>query len=298
VVVRLGERIAALRVAEPDKARAGNVRGSRIGDAVGDPPYDSKVERALAVLARGELKKVVVARRVEVRAAENFDVATVLARILRLHVGCYCFMVGIGPLFFTGASPELLVAKRGNIGKSIALAGTAARSADEADNARLAKELERDPKRNLEHRYVDEWIQQTLETRCGAVVTPSEKSVMRLEDVQHLQRSLHFSLGMPTSALILVGALHPTPAVSGYPRDEAVRVLRSLDGFARGWYAGPVGWVDGDGDGEFCVAIRSALVRGSIATLFAGCGIVQDSTPDLEMQESENKLRAMLRVLM
>ncbi len=299
VVVRLGQRIASLQVSERDEALVENVRGMRTGDSIGDLSYDAKVERALAVLSSGGLKKVVVARRVEVEAARNFDVTTVLAAILHLHARCYCFAVGVGRSFFIGASPELLIAKRGNLGESVALAGTAARSSDEVDDVRLARELERDPKRNMEHRYVEEWIRDRLESRFGAAVTSSEKSVMKLEDVQHLERRLHFTLTAPTSALKLAETLHPTPAVSGYPRDEAMRVLRDLDDFARGWYAGSVGWVDGDGDGdgEFCVAIRSALVRGSSATLFAGCGVVQGSTPDLEMQESEKKLMAMLRVL-
>jgi isochorismate synthase len=179
----------------------------------------------------------------------------------------------------------------------MALAGTSARGATPAEDERLGQALLASPKERTEHAVVVRALRAALAEQCTDVTAPGTPRLFRVRNVQHLLTPLSGRLRPGRGALDLVTALHPTPAVGGAPRATALDLIRRWEGLDRGWYAGPVGWVDRHGQGEFAVAIRSALLRGPEASLYAGCGIVADSDPEAEFSESVLKLRPMLAAL-
>jgi isochorismate synthase len=179
----------------------------------------------------------------------------------------------------------------------MALAGSAARGQGEAEDALLAQTLLGHPKERDEHAAVVDRLRDTLGDLCEGLHVSEVPVVMRTVDIQHLHTAMHGRLREPTTILEVAGRLHPTPAVAGLPVDAALDWIRSAEALDRGWYAGAVGWVDRGGDGEFAVAIRSALVTGQTAFVFAGCGIVAGSDPEREYEESQIKMRPMLRAL-
>jgi len=155
---------------------------------------------------------------------------------------------------------------------------------------RSAKDLE-------ENAIVQRRIARALRAQSVWVTASPEPVLVRVANIQHLARPIRAQLARPLGAIELAGLLHPTPAVGGEPAHAAAQLIPSLEGLDRGWYSGPVGWTDATGDGEFCVALRCALLRGQVAHCYAGCGIVRDSDPAAELAESEVKLQAMLPVL-
>jgi salicylate biosynthesis isochorismate synthase/menaquinone-specific isochorismate synthase len=207
------------------------------------------------------------------------------------------FAVGRGDATFVAASPELLVRREGQRASTVALAGSARRSADPAVDDHLGEQLLRSDKDREENAIVARRIARALAPHSVWVTAAPEPVLARVENIQHLARPIRAQLAEPISALALAGLLHPTPAVGGEPRAAALALIPALEGMDRGWYAGPVGWTDATGDGEFCVALRCALLRGRIAHLYAGSGIVADSDPAAELAETEVKLEALLPVL-
>jgi isochorismate synthase len=199
---------------------------------------------------------------------------------------------------FVGASPELLIARRGRVATSRPMAGTVPRGATAAAEARGLARLTGSAKEAVEHRLVVDAVAQGLAKVADHVeVAPPE--VVRLATVAHLATEVTAELTEPLpSALELAGLLHPTPAVGGSPRDAAMAAIAALEPFDRGRYAGPVGWVDAAGEGEWAVALRCATLQGRRARLVAGAGIVPGSDPDAEWAETEYKLAAMLEVLL
>jgi isochorismate synthase len=178
-----------------------------------------------------------------------------------------------------------------------ALAGSFPRGATVGDDQALGAQLLASAKERHEHAVVVRNIRSVLADLCMRIEAPATPTLMKMRNVQHLFTPVTAQLRGNSSVLTLVERLHPTPAVGGWPREVALAFLREHEELDRGWYAAPIGWLDANGDGEFAVALRSALVDGTSATLFAGCGIVADSDPQSEYQETLLKLRPMLNAL-
>lgn len=258
-------------------------------------------QRAVAVIVqetrRGVVDKVVLAREVRARASRPFPWATVLERLRRAYRGCTVFAFARGDSCFLGATPERLARLEGRRLRADCLAGSAPRGETLREDERMAARLLADPKERREHVLVVEAVRQALLPLCQELWAPPAPQVLRTPHVQHLHTPIEGRLREGTGLLEVVARLHPTPAVGGAPQKAALALIDACETFDRGWYAGPVGWLDGSGDGEFVVAIRSALLRGREAHLYAGCGILPDSDPRREEQESLLKLKAMLTAL-
>jgi salicylate biosynthesis isochorismate synthase/menaquinone-specific isochorismate synthase len=248
-------------------------------------------------IGTGQLEKVVLAREVEVHAPIEHDPAALIGVLREAFPSCYVFAVGRGEATFVAASPELLIRRDGQRASTVALAGSTRRSADPAVDDHLGERLLRSDKDREENAIVARRIARALRPHSVWVTAAPEPVLVRVANIQHLAAPIRAQLASPVSAIELAGLLHPTPAVGGEPAAVAERLIPALEGLDRGWYAGPVGWTDATGDGEFCVALRCALLRGSLATCYAGCGIVRDSEPAAELAESEVKLQALLPVL-
>jgi menaquinone-specific isochorismate synthase len=251
--------------------------------------WDAAVDAALAAIAGGELEKVVLARRVDLDADRPFEPAAVLRRLCEQQPGCFVY-AGDG---MVGASPELLVRRRGEAVESQPMAGTSTLT-DQAAIARLRASV----KDAREHRLVVDAIVEALQPLCVRIEPAPEPSVARFADVAHLTTSVRGLLRAPApDAVELARRLHPTPAVGGTPRGPALETIARLEDFPRDRYAGPVGWVDARGDGEWALALRGAAIDGTRATLHAGAGIVAGSVPADEWCETEAKLEPMIRAL-
>ncbi len=254
----------------------------------------ARATKAMRDAPDGALSKVVLAREVVVEADRPFDRRVVLERLRRTYPGCFLFHVD----GFVGASPELLVGRRADVVRAQPMAGTAPRGGDPATDARLAAGLLASPTYRREHQITIDMVFDTLLPWCSYLVYEPEPSVVGVANVQHLATMVEGRLSQPAPSILeLVAALHPTPAVNGWPRDAARDWIEANEGFDRGRYAGTVGWVDGRGNGTFAVSIRCADIDGPVARLVAGNGIVADSDPDAELAETQNKLQAMLNAL-
>jgi len=250
------------------------------------------VGNAVATIRDGLLEKVVIAREVHARAARDIDVVVTLRHLRASHPDCYVFGIWRGDAAFVGATPERLVRVDGSQVRASTLAGSIGRGATEKEDQALAAELLASEKDRAEHEVVRRTMLEALEESCDDVTSEEAPSILTLPQVHHLHTAVRARLRPGYTVLELVGRLHPTPAVGGSPREAALRFLREHERLDRGWYAAPIGWVQRDA-AEFAVALRSALIRGPHASLYAGCGIVADSDPDHEFAESELKLVSM-----
>jgi menaquinone-specific isochorismate synthase len=256
----------------------------------------TRVAKACEELRSGTLRKVVLAREVDVRADRPISRRAVLERLRDAYPGCMLFAVDN----FVGASPELLVARHGDRVRSHPLAGTAPRSADLEADARLAAELRASDKNREEHRITIDMVHETLIPYCSYLDEEAEPSIVPMANVMHLGTMVEGQLSSPPpSVLELALNLHPTPAVGGWPVEHALDLINDLEGIDRGRYAGPVGWVDAAGNGEWAVGIRSAEIGddGLTARVFAGVGVVADSDPQAELAETRAKFQAMLSAI-
>ena len=252
------------------------------------------VEAAVAEVRRGRLRKVVLAREVAVEANRPLLPLDVVGRLRALYPACMLFSVD----GFVGASPELLVSRLGREVRSHPLAGTIPRSGDPSVDERLGAGLLASAKDRDEHRLVVDAVAAALRPSCESLTVPDSPSIVPLRNVSHLGTLLSGRLvDDPPSALALATLLHPTPAVAGTPEEEALVYIAEVEGMDRGRYAGPVGWVDARGDGEWAVGIRSAELSGRSARLFAGVGVVASSSPQAELAETQLKLQALLAAL-
>jgi salicylate biosynthesis isochorismate synthase/menaquinone-specific isochorismate synthase len=263
------------------------------------PPahYEEAVARAVERIRSGELEKVVLAREVQVRAPQPHDPGAVFDVLRAGFPECFVYAAGRGAATFIGATPELLVRRDGMRASTVALAGSTRRSADPAVDDHLGESLLRSEKNRHENRVVAERIAKALAPHSVWVTVANEPVVIKVANIQHLATPIRAQLKEAKGALALAEALHPTPAVGGEPGAVAKRLIPALEGLDRGWYAGTLGWTDTNGDGEFCVTLRCALLRGELASCYAGCGIVADSVPAEELEETEVKLQALLPVL-
>ncbi|MEY2882205.1 MAG: hypothetical protein RLZZ15_4585 [Verrucomicrobiota bacterium] len=260
--------------------------------------YRAAVTRALDRIAAGEFKKIVLARAQDLAADRPLHPLQMLNGLRQRFPECHAFSFarGRGPSFI-GASPERLVrVSRGRL-ETEALAGSIRRGAGASEDAALASALLRSEKDQREHREVLDDIIARLRPLGLAPEFPAAPQIRRLANVQHLHTPVTAALPESVRLLDVLAAMHPTPAVGGSPRDTAVAHIRELEGFPRGLYAGALGWLNARGGGEFFVGIRSAVVEGAHACLFAGAGIVAGSTPEKEFAETELKFKAMLDAL-
>ncbi|GAC1673132.1 MAG: isochorismate synthase [Candidatus Dormibacteraceae bacterium] len=260
--------------------------------------WTAAVGSAAARLRAGEAKKVVLAREVIARGDGVVSAAMVARSLRAAYPACFTYLItGADGTAFAGASPELLVRRSGGRAFSQPMAGSIARGTTDAEDERLALQLEASVKDAVEHRLVAEFVVDAMRPLARSV-SAREPEVVRLTNIQHLATSVTAELSdPPADALELAAALHPTPAVGGWPREAADALIDELEGMERGWYAGAVGWIDSHGDGEFAVALRCGLLWEDGARLYAGVGVMPDSDPARELEETELKFKALLTAL-
>ena len=252
---------------------------------------DNKVKTVKNLINSGDVEKVVLAREIIINAATKISSANVLTKLKEQNSTAMLFHID----GFVGASPELLISRLGDTVKANPLAGTAKRYSNPIDDELSKEELLESIKDAYEHRITIEWFLNELMQFCSYIDADPEPKITTLQHVHHLETEVQGKLSQPAAgALDLVAALHPTPAVAGDPQDKALRIIETIEGFDRGKYAGPVGWVDINGNGEFAVGIRSAQIREQEARLYAGVGLVADSDPESELAETKQKLKTMI----
>lgn len=256
------------------------------------------IERAKDQFQTGPLQKVVLARVCEVQLPHLVDLDGALAYLQRRYAECYTFLFEPQPHHaFFGATPELLIATQGQQFTTMSLAGSIQRGATPADDERLAQALLHSAKDRHEHALVVAAVRQRLAPLAAELVIPDVPIVYRLSNIHHLYTPIHGRLRESTGVLPLVETLHPTPALGGAPRDLALAFISAAESVTRGWYAAPVGWIDHNLDGAFGVAIRSAIAQRQRAWLYAGAGIVADSEPQKEWEETGWKFRPIQEAL-
>jgi len=300
--VRIDAGDAVVRPERP----LGRMAGSTPRDPFGGrqlhpvPSVDGYAAAVAEVVRRLDdgLRKVVLARTIEVDAGRELDARRLAHRLRAVNPDAFTFAAPTKDGILVGASPELLVSRFGREVRSNPLAGSAARSGDPEEDRANADELLASAKDREEHAIVVEAIALLLGPFCRELTWDPAPTLLATPNVWHLSTRFRGLLREPSPGVVeLVQALHPTPAVAGEPRDAALGLIAELEPFERGSYAGPVGWTDASGDGEWAIALRCAELRGDHATLYAGAGIVAGSRPDAEVDETERKFRAFLDAL-
>jgi len=254
------------------------------------------VDAAVARINSGELDKVVLARDIVAQLDEPIHIGGLLMRLNESFPECWTFCVD----GLVGSTPELLIRRDGERVTSRVLAGTMRRSRDTDRDGQLAAELLDSDKDQEEHVYAVESVAAALETHCTDLNVPESPFILRLANVQHLATDVTGELVDAAPALALAASLHPTAAVCGTPTERASQLIRELEGMDRGRYSAPVGWLAANGDGEFGIALRCALIETEdrkTLRLFAGCGIVAGSNGESEVAESQAKFAAMKSAL-
>ena len=253
------------------------------------PQWQRAVAAAVQRISAGPLAKVVLARDLHATAPRPIDIRLVLRRLAARYPDCYTFACG----GLVGATPELLIRREGRQVSSYVLAGTTGRGGTAAQDAALGAALLASAKEVEEHSYAVDSVRDVLAPLCDRLDIEPGPSVLRLANVHHLATAVSGTLARDASALALAAALHPTAAVCGTPTATAMELISELEGMDRGRYAGPAGWLDAHGNGEWGIALRCGLLSGRRARLFAGCGIVAGSDPAAELAETRAKFRPM-----
>ncbi len=255
------------------------------------------VEETLCTIRRGDVEKAVLARAVDLQAAHDVDAVDLLGKLIDTAPFCYHMLFRPEPgTAFVCATPERLIRRRGRQLRSEAVAGTRPLSVSVEDDARLLDDLLTSDKDRREHEVVGRSIVEALGRYASHIDIARRPSEMRLATGRHLKSGIRAELLPTASTAEIITAIHPTPAVGGYPTEAARQWLRDTEPFDRGWYAGAVGWI-GDDEAELAVGIRSALVQGRDVRLYSGAGIVEGSQPEAEWDEIEQKLDGFLKVL-
>jgi len=288
-------RLAPLsRGAAPPDATASPLRAARGIDRDG---WRASVQAVATEVRAGVYEKVVLATTQEFERDTDIDVGRTLARLRTNYPECHVFSIVRGDATFLGASPELLVAVRDGRVEALGLAGSARRGATPEEDDEIGRALLASAKDRMEHETVVRAIREALADVTERLVAPNQPRLRRLRNIQHLATEIGGRVRRGVDVLELAERLHPTPAVCGWPRLAAQHVISVLESFDRGWYAGPIGWMDAHGEGEFAVGLRVALVRHARAWLFAGNGIMGDSDPDAELAEVQLKFRPLAEAL-
>lgn len=260
--------------------------------------WEDSIRHAIDLIRAGALKKVVMARPLQAHGNRSVDVPALLGRLGESCPACFRFLFEFTPgIAFAGATPERLISVSGAEFTTVAIAGSIRRGDLPVEDEALGRQLLNSVKDQNEHAFVLDHIRERMSLLAKTLTIDSAPRLLRLPNIWHLCTNITGVLKPGRSPLDLVAALHPTPAVGGVPGEAALRVIRDLEGFERGWYAAPVGWVDADGNGDFVVAIRSGLFQGNTATLFGGAGIVADSDPQKEWEETGLKARFLLEAM-
>lgn len=255
------------------------------------------VEKARKQIKQNDFEKAVLAREVLLTFNDSISISSVLKKLEKDQSSSYLFSFEIGEKSFVGATPERLVKKIENQVLSTCLAGSIKRGKTEEEDLTLGEQLLVDKKNLHEHEIVVKMIHHAFEHCCSEIETLPFPTLLKTQNIQHLYTPIKGTIKEGFSLMDIVAELHPTPALGGYPKEEALTFIRREEPMERGWYAAPIGWFDLHDNGEFVVAIRSGLIEGQHAYLFAGCGIVEDSVPDEEFMETEIKLGPMLHAL-
>ena len=301
-----GERTAGRRVVplrgqgvrsshgELGHGELGRSRGITWSDgSLSAPEWEHVVATAVGRITRGDLRKVVLARDLYASADAPIDARVLLHRLAGRYPDCFTFACA----GLVGATPELLIRRDGREVSSLVLAGTMPRGANAREDARLAATLLGSVKENEEHRYAAASLAEALAPLCRVLEVSPTPELVTFANVQHLATRVRGTLAENRSALALAAAVHPTAAVGGTPTEAAVELIRELESMDRERYAGPVGWMDASGNGEWGIALRCAQLDGNRARLFAGCGIVAGSDPEAELAETQVKFRPMQTAL-
>jgi menaquinone-specific isochorismate synthase len=259
--------------------------------------WTSSVNRILQETERGELQKATLARHLRLSFDRPWPVRPILRKLSKAYPECRVFALAHGESCFLGATPEVLIRQNARRIRSVCLAGSAPRDPDRAVDDVAARILMSDEKERQEHEIVVRWIADRLEPLASKLSWNTTPRLLRLRAVQHLETVFEGTVPDGRDALELLAAIHPTPAVAGSPLEAALQVVREEEALDRGWYAGPIGWMERGGEGEMGLGIRSALIRGPHVHLFAGAGIVRGSDPDKEWRETELKFTPLLSAL-
>jgi isochorismate synthase len=282
----------------PDPGTVADVQIERLETPLPMPAYAAMVQRAVDIMRApgAELGKVVLSRTITAHLSAELPLSTVLRRLRAHEPNCTIFSVPVPDGTFFGASPELLVARAGDRVTCHPLAGTIARGDTARTDAEAQGRLAGSAKDQAEHRYVVDDVVSVLGPWCDMLKAPTSPSLVAFRDVAHLGTRIEGHLKEPVAVLRLLEQLHPTAAVGGTPRDLALRTIAALEPVPRGYWAGPVGWADGHGDGEWMIGIRSVSLDPEARTviLHAGGGVVADSDPDAEAMETRIKLSSVL----
>lgn len=259
--------------------------------------YLKSIENLTSLIKRGEAQKVVIARSLSLQFESAITSPQILSQVFNEQPESYLFGLEYDNMLFYGASPERLVKVQKGHAYSSCVAGSVKRGATAEEDDQYGRSLLHDAKNLGEHAYVVDMITSTFKEACENVIVPEGPRLLKIRDIQHLFTPVEGTLKDGATILRLVASLHPTPALGGVPRKEAMEVIREYESMNRGMYAAPIGWVDSAGNGEFAVAIRSAALIENKAYLYAGGGIVADSEPQSEYEETLVKFRPMLRAL-
>jgi menaquinone-specific isochorismate synthase len=260
-------------------------------------PFTAAVEHAIRLLRRGDLEKVVLARQLEMVAEREIRIPILLQKLQDAYRDCFLYAHAPAPgLLFVSATPERLARVNGRVLTTAAVAGTVPTGHTLMEEQQHREQLRSDPKNWKEHTFVATMIHDALRAICDEVVIEAPE-VLRLRNVQHLVTPLRGRLAERRGLIDAVAQLHPTPAVCGAPRESALNIISRYENFRRGQYAGVAGWMHANGSGDSAVTIRSALLRGRNARLFAGAGLVSESLPRHEVDETRIKLQAVLSAL-
>lgn len=260
--------------------------------------WENNINRAVQDMHSTPLNKVVLARVCEIKFDHTINIDQTLGNLLQTYPDCYVFLFEPRPGHaFLGATPELLARVEGTMLRTMGLAGTAKRGTTDAETERYAQQLLNSRKDQHEHALVVDSLRRKLAPLSAALTIPDTPVVLRLNSIQHLFTPISATLRQGEGILPIVDRLHPTPALGGSPRDLAIAFIQQAEPVPRGWYAAPIGTILPNLDGAFGVAIRSAAVENRRAWLYAGAGIVQDSEPEKEWDETELKFTPMKRAL-
>lgn len=295
-MTKLGDARSSAALPSPGEPTRGPKAIATTGGSMADDVWTDIVAEAVGLIRQGEVHKVVLARDLIARADDPLDLRHILMRLMESYPMTWTYLVD----GMIGATPELLVRRQGGLVTSRVLAGTVWSDEDTADPLRLATQLARSQKDISEHEFAVDSVAQALAPYCQAMNVPEAPSVLKLPNVMHLATDITGVVDGAASALTLAASLHPSAAVCGTPTHLALDIISELESLDRGRYAGPVGWVDKDGDGEWAIALRGGHVRPENPheiQLFAGAGIVADSSPESELAETGAKFVPMLQAL-
>lgn len=256
--------------------------------------WEDAVDKGLHAIKHGDIEKIVLSRRKQLKAKQIFSSKDLLVNLIDGPSHGVVILYRYGDVFFCGCTPELLVRKEGTTAESLCLAGTISAGSNEAQRAKYADELLHDDKNLREHAYVVDFIKQVFARNCYDVSIADKPNILSLEHIQHLYTPIKGSVLEGKSIIDLMQQLHPTPALCGTPIGEAMMLIREIESYNRGFYGGAVGYVDGKGDGEFSVALRTGVFDGEIGWVYAGCGIVDGSVALDEYDEIDMKLKTVL----